>query len=333
MITNRRGYQTSRFINLWAYLGLGSGFFVLVALIISPFFSQTLFNEAKRVKVEDSVVLTEFTLTPRPVGALRVNANAILPNNHWVVYEITLVDEQGNILVSAVKEAWRESGVWREGGESGTWSERDLKASLDIKGQEKRKVKLLLTVLGFGTGNTELTDVVSFEVEVKNGAIDIRHLWPGLIGSSVLGILGVIAIPSSGKRVITKTVLDSDPTDRGKVGGKDKLVRVNVDVKADETAPPFLTVQLMINDAYGEQIYRTSERTTMNSTSKDGEKTGAKGYFQSFFTIETEDSYGFHVEVIPDASVDQTTLKVQNGTRTRQAVLVTHLIEGERDAQ
>jgi hypothetical protein len=326
MITNRRGYHTSRFINLWPYLGLGSVFFILVALFISPVFSKTLLNGIKVVEVEESVVLKKLTLIPAPFGALRVNANAILPDNHWVVYDISLVDEQGNILVSAVKEAWQESGVWREGGESGTWSERDLKASLDIKGQEKQKVKLVLTVLGFGKGNTELDNSVPFDVVVKNGVIDTRPLWPGFIGSSVLGFLSLIAIPPSGRKVINKTVLDSDPTGRGTVGGKNNLVRVDVDVEADETAPDCLTIKLTINDAYGEQIYQTYREIAMYSIIKDGRKTGAKGgYFQGFFIIEPEGSYGFHVDVTPDASVDRTTLKVQNGTRTREAVLVTHL--------
>ena len=34
-----------------------------------------------------------------------------------------MVAADGTVLLELVKEAWAESGVWQEGGESGTWSE------------------------------------------------------------------------------------------------------------------------------------------------------------------------------------------------------------------
>ncbi|MGK7933271.1 MAG: hypothetical protein AB4041_17825 [Microcystaceae cyanobacterium] len=200
MINNRRAYRRNRSTSTWAYLGLLGSFAPLAALITAPFFSQTLLDKGTSVKVENTAVVTEFMLEPRPIGALRVNADAVIPTNHWVVFEIKLVDEQGNILVSVIKEAWEESGIWQEGGESGAWREQDLKAGLDIKGKEEQKVKLLLTVLSYGTGNTELEALVSFDVQVKNGAIDTRHLWPAFIISSLLAILGLVAVPLSVQR-------------------------------------------------------------------------------------------------------------------------------------
>ncbi|MGK7945918.1 MAG: hypothetical protein AB4058_15755 [Microcystaceae cyanobacterium] len=71
----------------------------------------------------------------------------------------------------------------------------------------------------------------------------------------------------------------------------------------------------------------------MKFTKNEGEITGAKGHFQKFFILEPQASYGFHVEVKPDRSVDLTTLKVQEGTRTRQSVPIIHITQGEIDAQ
>lgn len=309
-------YHTNRFVERWAYIGLGSSMLVLLALIIAPLFTKNLLNKTTRASVEEPVTVGEFTLTPQPIGALRVDVIASIATNQWVTYEIQLLDVQGKLITSAIKEAWKESGTWREEGESGTWLEQDLQGGLDVRVKEEKKVTLVLNVLGYGAGTTDIDTPVNFSVKVKNGAVDTRQLWPGFFGSLALGIMAFIAVPQIGGKTITKKINDSDPSVRGMVGGVDKLVRVNVNVESDETSPRQLQVQLLINNAYGERIYANSETINLKFKKEDGEIEGASGSIQQFFLFDVRNSYRFHVKVIPDAPIDRTTLKVKDGART-----------------
>lgn len=317
--------RTSRFIEMWAYVALGASALVFLALIVAPFFKKTLVYKNVTASVGRPVKLKEFTLKPQSIGALRVDAEARIRMNQWVTYEIQLLDQQGKLLASGVKQAWKESGRWYEDGESGTWSEQDLKGGLDIRVKQEEKVTLALNVLGYGTGRRDINLPVSFKIKVDNGAVDTRHLWPGFFGSLALGIMSFIAVPQIGQKAIAQRINDSDPSGRATVGGSNKLVRVNVNVESDETSPRELEVRLFINNSYGEQIYADSESMKLNFKREDGKIEGASGKVQQFFLLDTQDSYGFQVEVLPDAPVDRTNLIVRDGVRTRTAVDVIHI--------
>lgn len=319
-------YQTNRFVEKWGYVGLEFSMLVWLSLIISPFLAKPLLNQTITADVGEPVKLKDLTLKPQWFGALRVDVVASIPDNHWVTYEIQIFDKQRKLIGSAIKEAWKESGSWSEEGESGTWLEEDLQGGLDIRFKKNEQITLVLNVLGYGTGSTDIDSPVSFQVKIENGAIDTRNLWTGGFGSLVLGLMALMAVPQIGKTAIQNTINDSDLSERGTVGGSAKLVRMNVYVKSDETSPRQLQVKLFINNSYGEQIYSTVETMLLNfKKDEDSHIQGASGSLQKFFLIDTEDNYGFLVEIFPDAPVDRTTLKVKNGVRTRTSVQVTHI--------
>ena len=134
-----------------------------------------------------------------------------------------------------------------------------------------------------------------------------------------------IAVPSNGKKVISKTINDSDPSERATLGGANKLVRVKINVKSDETSPLTMRARLVVNDSYGEQLYSENIPLGLNFHREEGKLEKVTGFAQKFFILEPQDSYGFHVEVTPDAPVDETTLTVLDGNRTRTAVEVVHI--------
>ena len=173
--------------------------------------------------------------------------NLELLNNQWVTYEIQLLDKQGKLIASGVKQAWRESGRWYEDGESVTCSERDLKGGHHVKFKKEEPVTLSLNVLGYGRGNRDVNLPVPFQVKLENGAIDTRHLWPGLFGSLALGTIAFLSVPKIGKKAIAERLNDSDPSGRGTIGGANKLVRVNINVKSDETSPRELSKSVRIS--------------------------------------------------------------------------------------
>jgi hypothetical protein len=231
--------RTGRFVEPWSYVALGSSILVFLALMVAPFFEKTLVYKNVTVREGEPLKLKELQLNPQPMGALRVDVNALIPSNKWVTYEIQLLDKQGKVIASGLKEAWKESGVWNEDGESGTWSEEDVTGGLDIRAKKNEQVSIALAVLGYGnTNGQELDEAVPFTVSVKNGVIDTRHLFPGLFWSSVLYMMALIATRHTGKKAIVTKINDSDPSGRETVGGANRLVRVNVDVESDETSPP-----------------------------------------------------------------------------------------------
>lgn len=313
-------HKTHSFVDPFVYLAWGSVGFVLLAWIASIFFWRVVTSTSVNVSPEATVDIKDIRLQDTLIGALRVDAKAKLQRNQWVTYEIQIRDQQTNqVIAAAIKQAWKESGTWSEDGESGTWQEQDVKGGLDIRAQQPEQITLTLSVLEYGNTTGQTLDLpVLFDISVQNGVVDIRYLQIGLVGTVALAVLATISIPSSGRKVIHTSIDDSDPRDRAEVGGADTLLRVVVTVQSDETSPSELDVHLRINNAYGEQVY--TEIIPMKLR-KFGEDTYI-GRLQQFLVLEPRDSYGFQVEVVPDAPIDKTTLTVREGSHTTRGVEV-----------
>ena len=309
--------RTSRFIDWWAW-GAFSGFILtFVTLILSPMWQQTLLNETVAVQDDEPAKLKPIELKPHTFGAMRVDAEARINANEWVAFEIQLLDKAGKVIASGTKEAWSETGTWYEEGESGTWDEQDTLGGLDVRAKQDETLTVALAVLDYGTtAGQDLSQPVSFQVTVSNGIIDTGYLWLGIIFSCPLALATMYAARKSGKRAIFQRISDSDPTGRGILGGENRLVRVRVEVEADETAPRQLEVTLVINDGYGEQLYSESCCVNVERKTKDGSFIKAVAKLDKFFVISERGSYGFHVDVYPDAPIDRTKLIVRDGART-----------------
>ncbi|GAB1540573.1 hypothetical protein NUACC21_32420 [Scytonema sp. NUACC21] len=309
--------RTGRFLNPWAYAALGASVLVFFSLMAAPGFKKTLIHKDVAVKEEEPFKVKSLQLSPQVFGALRIDVSAIIPDNRWVTYEIQLLDKQGKVLASGLKEAWKESGSWSEEGETGTWSEDDLVAGLDVRAKKNEEVTIALAVLGYGeTNGKELGEAVPFTMTVENGVIDTRPLWSGVIFSTFFSVMALFATRRIGKKAISKKVSDSDPNGRETIGGPNRLVRLNLDIESDETSPDELEVFLSINDAYGEQVYAGSFPVQLVFTKENGRIKKVRGNLEKFFILEQRASYGFHVEVLPDAPVDRTSLIVRDGART-----------------
>ena len=302
-------------------MALGATVFVLMALFAAPLFEKTLISTNINVSQGEPLQLEAIQLRRQLIGGLRIDVKASISTNQWVTYEIQLRDQQGKLLGSAIKQAWSESGTWYEDGESGSWQESDLLGGLDVRAQQNEEITLAIAVLEYGdTSGRDIDRPVGFKLTVKNCVVDTRYLWAGLLGSFCLSIVALIATLITGKKAIAKTISDSDPSGRATVGGSNCLVRVKVKVQADQTSPRQLEVRLFINNAYGEQIYARSLPLPVSYKREDGKITGATGNLEIFFLLEPRSSYGFRVEVMPDAPVDRTTLTVLDGSRTLQGI-------------
>lgn len=312
---------TKRFVERSVLISWLALLLIIIAAFASGLFSKQITNQMVSVSPKETVRLAPINLQRSLIGALRIDVKAIMPTNHWVVYEIQLYDNQNQVLASARKEAWRESGVWREGGETGTWSEADLIGGLDVQLGEKQQeeITIAVSVLEYGeTGGKVLpAEPVSFRVDVKNGVIDTRYLWTGFIGALAMAILTTFSVGTAGQLRIRETINDSDVGKRAILGGEKTLIRVTVKVLADETSPSHLTVSLWLKDGMGEQIYSEQTQVKLNVHKEDdGEIEYAKGRLEQHFVLTRRGSYGFYVEVTPDQPVDQTTLMVKENVKT-----------------
>ena len=325
--------RSSRFIEPGPYICLLATGLVILALIVSGFFPQTLLSRRYRqVKEREPVHLESIQLKRELIGALRIDVKAELPNNRWLTYEIQLLDRQGNLLASALKPAWRKSGIWQEEGESETWHEDDLMGGLDVRPTQSKDevVTLALAILEYtDTSGRDLNDPVSFLVSVKNRAIDSRYLWAALFGTIALSVLSFFSISTTGKQVIDNSRADSEVGGRRTLGGSERLVKVTVKVNSDETSPRELNVCLWLKDSYGEQIFAGScPMVPFFKKDDEGEIELVTGKVTKYFLLEKRDSYGFYAEVIPDAPVDRTQLTVREGVRTLGEVEIVYISMG-----
>ncbi len=320
MSVTLKAEKTTRFIEPGVYLAFAAVVLVLLSALFSGFFQRTVVSENLSVEPESTAVVESIPLKRSPVGAMRIKVKAVVPTNRWVTYEIQLLDAEGETIASALKDAWKESGTWYEDGESGTWQEQDLLGGLDVQASEKKEqiVDLAIAVLEYtNTKGEPINQSVSFKVTVKKGTIDTRYLWAGFFGTISLAILSIIGLARSGKLVLSNTVNDSDIGDRGMLGGPDKLVKVTVEIQADETSPRELTINLWVKDGEGEQIcHQTTPVRLRFIKDEDGEIQRTIGKHKYFFVFEKRGSYGFYVEVTPDQPVDRTKLFVREGVRT-----------------
>jgi hypothetical protein len=314
---------TKRFIDWWAYLGFVALSLVLLAGLVSTSFYQNILSENILVTPGQPAEFKNIELKPTAIGALRIDATALLQTNRWVTYEIRIFDREKKLLAAAVKQAWAESGRWYEDGESGTWSERDVQAGLDLRaGDRPEEITLALNILEYtDTSGQAINEPLAFRVKVFNGAIDTRYLMAGAVGTAGMAILCLFSVLGSGKKTIAKTILDSDIGDRAILGGSDKLVKLSLDITADETSPRSLRVDLWVNDGYGEQIYKQSQTVVLKFHKDDsGDITKTTGKMVCYFVFEKRASYGFYAEVTPDGPVDKTVLTVREEVRTLSGV-------------
>lgn len=319
-------YSTRKFIELaiilrWFAFGL-----ISVALVASWFMGRTQIRKTLSVEPdpEDYVEVGSLILEPSAIGALRIKAEAQIPSNHWVTYELILLDSQGNVITSAMKEAWSESGTWNEDGESGTWSEKDLDAGLDVKAQNRETLTLAVSVLDYTTtSGQEIAASVPIVVKASTGVVYRTPLFWGWIVTSVLTWMsGRIIKTGCGRQVMFKTIPDSDVGARGTLGGARRLVHLRLEIMSDETTPPILYPTVWIRNAEGEDIYRQTYPVT---TPQFMGQASRKSELNAYFRLLEKGSYGFYVEVMPDASVDRTTITVFDGAKTAGRVSVTDI--------
>lgn len=312
-------YETKQFVDPSPYVAFGAVGVVAIALLATPFFSRRLLQQSIQVPPEGTVKLPTIQARQSWIGALRIDARAVLPPNSWVAFEVQVFDGNDNLLASGGKQAWQESGTWYEDGESGTWSEGDALGQFDIRRNAlKDPIAIAITSLEQGQTNGQaLSTPVRFDVSVWEGSVDRRFLWSGLFVGLLLSSFTWMTVRTSGQMMLSKRIGDSDVGGRARLGGAGKLVRVAVKVDSDETTPSTLRAELVIKDGQGNLIHEAEIPLQLSFRNDDnGRRESATGQCHLDLVLKSADSYGFYVEVVPDAPVDRTLLQVIQGVKT-----------------
>jgi hypothetical protein len=321
-------YQKSvqtRFIDWWSYVAWGgTGFVLFISLIAVIWRRPLLLNQTVQVTENQPAQLTPVQLVPHTIGALRIGAIARLAPNEVATFEVRLLDAQGRIIAVGGKEVWSTSGSWSEEGESGLWHETDLQAELDIRAKQNELVTVQIALLDYtNTTGQDLNKPLSIRVSVEDGMIDTRYLTPGFWGCLILGLLSWVVVPVLGKRIISGSQGSNELTQRATLGGPDRLLRIIIKVKCDDTTGSTVRVILKINTADGAQIYEDKSSIMLIKFTNPG-KPPTWGGLTKFVILPSQQSYGFSVKAT-GSPVLRTTLTVLEGARTRFPVQVTEI--------
>jgi hypothetical protein len=185
LMTTLHNNQSSH-SNLWVLLSGFSTLVMLLALISNSSFSSLLSNQSLSVAPEETQSLQPIQLTPTAIGGLQIDVTAGSEQNHWVSYEIQVRDAQNQLIASAIKDAWNESGY--EEGEN--WAEADLTGGLDLKANQPETLTVSIQVLEHtDTLGQDVATPVTFQVTAINGVLDSRFFWAGLIGTGTITVL------------------------------------------------------------------------------------------------------------------------------------------------
>ena len=312
MPANSNVQQTNRFSSRSPVIAASALALIAIAGIGSTLLRSTVVKQTFAVSPEASTQLSPIPIKKRLVGALRIDVTASLPVNHWVTYEVSLLDPQGTPIASAIKQSWRD------------FSQEDLQGGLDVRAvaQQTESVTIELSVVKHGdTAGNDVTAPVSFQVVVQDGVIDTRYLWAGGIATLILAGISFLSVGQSGAIVIDRAINDSDVGGRAAMGGPDSLILATVKITSDESSPSMFWVDFYVKDSNGQQIYYHKFSVNRRSAGEDV----FKQTLQVYLMMKRRSSYGFYVEVIPDGPIDRTQLIVRNDVRTRGAVDVVQI--------
>jgi hypothetical protein len=345
---------TTAYVDHWARAALGAPAIAVVALAIAGFSGRQLWSDSVSLTDEEERESPPIVLPASWIGGVSIDVSASLPDNHWGAYQISVLDKDGQALLEVVKEAWAESGIWHEDGESGNWSEQDTDLRWDVRVRAAETVKVVVSVLetgksgeGSGEVSSEGSDEASSEassegtaegadqsapahagvpitvnVVVRTGIVDERWLLLGLLVSVAFAVLAFYMSGYGGRPVIVESNSDSEVKGRAVMGGPRTLTRVSISGVVDETAPPAMKVRVTLRDEAGRTAYERVHDVIVNFRYDEGEKEDGRFAVPLAFELPDAGSWGVFVEARPDEPMESLKLVVRDRATTRGEVIV-----------
>jgi hypothetical protein len=318
---------TGRYIDLALYTCVIAFVVVVLGVLGGGLLEQEYLSQVAAVRSGESVNLAPIQFQRLSYGALRLEVVALIEANRWITYEVELRDRQDQVLFSAIKPGWRESGTWREEGESGTWDEADLDAVLELKVTETEPITIRLNLLDYTTTNgTDINEPATLKVTLRRG-LDSGMLWWGLLGTGIILVGAFWWGPFGGDRLIhSLSNQDSELVLQALLARGRPLLRLTITLTSTHQSQFHRTLRVRIRSLDGTHTFYTN-RHELNLSSnikrnEDGEVTQARAVQHTFLISPQAMEVALIVEV-PDLTLkDRVSVTLEQGVHTRWTVPV-----------
>jgi hypothetical protein len=317
--------MNSAFVDRAPLAALGATLVAFVLLFVGVVQQHDVLRESLLVS-EEGVATKPFQIGTRALGALSIEGSVTIPVDTWAAVKLAVVDAKGETIAEAVKEIWNETGVWHEEGQTGVWHESDTDLAWNVRPDSPEQVTIEVELLGMGTTNDlrELEgETVRVQLVVRDGVVDFRWLFIGLIGALLIWILVWYAAGHGGRPIIVERS-DGEITQRAHCAGG--LTAITVSGFLDETCSLPARLELKVRDAAGSERVNLAEALEVTKVTDDGDLEGYRFSFKLYLLLPPG-NYGFFVRVTPDPPIEWVKLLVRDNATTRSAVFIHPLQE------
>jgi hypothetical protein len=230
---------------------------------------------------EQPVQSRPFRLHDGWLGSPEIRLRAELPPNSAMGLAVDLIDPAGATVLQLDQEGWREQGIWRDDGESGTYDESDAELRLQLRPRQGGDHRLQVALEEFSdAAGRPLPPPLRLSLTVDNHSVDrglllitaavtallVRLLWAGVYGDC---------------RQRRRLRVDDDVAAlRLELGGPG-LLRLQVlaryeepDLPPHRPAPPpnLVGLELAITDAWGTVLLHERLELPLRRFSDDGDR-------------------------------------------------------------
>tara|TARA_B100000073_G_scaffold117776_1_gene95262 strand:+ start:2507 stop:3481 length:975 start_codon:yes stop_codon:yes gene_type:complete len=271
-------------------------------------------------------------------GAPRIALRVRQPVNTSSVVNVELLNEQNEVALSFYKDTWRETGIWSEGGESGTWDEQDTALSTEFRPGESATFRLRLSLDDFmttgraGSGQTTAPgQAVPILVEIYSNQLNSGLLF-GTIVVLLMGFGVYWWYEYAPKHVLRSFTRNETSTALADSFPDEAMLEVRMRARYEEPDNPshsasqtafYCPVSLTISDAWGANLIVRRESLLLNAESGEDAK-GFRGNHNVYFKLKGTKRLRFRVEVPEQLDrgvieLDNLDLTVTELTRTMSA--------------
>ena len=207
-----------------------------------------------------------FPLDAGPLGSPVLQVQARLPRDTSITYSVELLDGNDRVLLALSREGWRETGVWSEEGESGTYDESDSDLALPLRPPRSGPHRLRLRQEELsGSDGRPRAATVPFSATLARHRVNAPLLWLTSAAALVATTCAWQAIYAPRRRRAVLQARDPHLALRTDLGPG--LVRLSVRVRywTALTRPTPVPLQLRLHDGLGRFALQESRQIPLAS--------------------------------------------------------------------
>ncbi|TXD36960.1 hypothetical protein FRC98_09470 [Lujinxingia vulgaris] len=201
-------------------------------------------------------------LDPERMYTLNILYAMPMPVNGAMDVGAAVLNSDGEELLELEDSYWRETGVWREGGESGTWDEQNARTQFNFRVPDAGTYSPQITLF-----SARAVPAAAFKVQILRSKPRIVGSWPFWLG--LLIFIGVAGYVANGRTKVTRKHLE-------KMGSGSKLklrgeLLTVVDVREHREPGEETGYELRLQNHRGEEHFIAIETYEEEYTDSEGD--------------------------------------------------------------